>query len=101
MPAPVANTDWAQPGGNASKSMDHVALGDAPRQAWSVSIGNGNSFRTRLVSEPVVADGRVYTIDTLARVRAFNVETGAEIWDAPGARREQPDRGPVRRRRHL
>ena len=72
-----------------------------PRQAWSVSIGNGNSFRTRLVSEPVVADGRVYTIDTLARVRAFNVETGAEIWDAPGARREQPARGPVRRRRHL
>ena len=80
VPAPVANTDWAQPGGNASKTMYHVALGDAPRQVWSVSIGNGNSFRTRLVSEPVVADGRVYTIDTLARVRAFNIETGAELW---------------------
>ena len=73
MPAPVANADWAQPGGNASKSMGHVALGDAPTRAWSVSIGNGNSFRTRLVAEPVVADGRVYTIDTLARVRAFNI----------------------------
>ncbi len=80
VPAPTANTDWAQPGGNLSKTMYHVALGDAPRQAWSVSIGNGNSFRTRLVAEPVVADGRVYTIDTLARVRAFNVETGAELW---------------------
>jgi outer membrane protein assembly factor BamB len=80
VPAPTANTDWAQPGGNASKTMYHVALGDTPRQAWSVSIGNGNSFRTRLVSEPVAADGRVYTIDTLARVRAFNIETGAEIW---------------------
>jgi outer membrane protein assembly factor BamB len=80
VPAPVANTDWAQPGGNLSKTMYHVALGDAPRQAWNVSIGNGNSFRTRLVAEPVAADGRVYTIDTLARVRAFNIETGAEIW---------------------
>ena len=79
----------------------HVALGDAPRQAWSVSIGNGNSFRTRLVSEPVVADGRVYTIDTLARVRAFNIETGAEIWTHQVRGENEPDRGPVRRRRHL
>ncbi len=53
---------------------------NSPRQVWSVSIGDGNSFRTRLVSEPVVADGRVYTIDTLARVRAFNLENGQEIW---------------------
>jgi len=56
-------------------------MGDSPAQAWSVSIGNGNSFRTRLVAEPVVADGRVYTIDTSGRVRAFNVETGATIWE--------------------
>jgi outer membrane protein assembly factor BamB len=80
VPAPVVNTDWAQSGGNASKSMGHVALSDSPQQAWSVSIGDGNSFRTRLVSEPVVADGRVYTIDTLARVRAFNIQNGQEIW---------------------
>lgn len=80
VPPAAANTDWAQSGGNAAKAMGHVALGDAPRQVWSVSIGAGNSFRTRLVSEPVVADGRVYTIDTLARVRAFNLENGQEIW---------------------
>lgn len=80
IPPATANTDWAQSGGNAAKSMGHVALGDAPQQVWSVSIGNGNSFRTRLVSEPVAADGRVYTIDTLARVRAFNIENGQEIW---------------------
>jgi len=81
VPAAAANADWPQPGGNASKSMGHVGLGASPAQVWSVSIGNGNSFRTRLVAEPVVADGRVYTIDTLARVRAFNLETGAMIWE--------------------
>jgi len=81
IPAPTANTDWAQPGGNPSKSIGHVALGATPTQAWSVGIGAGNSNRTRLVAEPVVADGRVYTIDTMAHVRAFNIETGAMIWD--------------------
>ena len=27
LPEPVANTEWAQSGGNATKSMAHVALG--------------------------------------------------------------------------
>ena len=80
VPAPYVNTDWAQSGGNASKSMGHVALGGSLTQAWSASIGQGTSATARLASEPVVADGRVYTIDTRATVRAFNAETGALVW---------------------
>src|SRR6185295_17180251 len=41
IPGPAANPDWPQPGGNAAKSIGHVAFGDAPTQAWSVSIGEG------------------------------------------------------------
>ncbi len=81
IPGPIANRDWPQPGGNASKSMGHVVLGDSLAQAWSVSIGSGSSTRARLAAEPMVADGRVYTIDTLARVRAFSTENGGLIWE--------------------
>jgi outer membrane protein assembly factor BamB len=80
IPGPLVNTEWAQPGGNASKSMGHVALGDTLSQAWSVSIGSGSGAQARLAAEPVVADGRVYTIDTRAIVRAFSVENGGQIW---------------------
>jgi outer membrane protein assembly factor BamB len=80
VPAPVVNPDWAQSGGNASKSLGHVALGDALGQAWSSSIGSGTSAIARLASEPVVAEGRVYTIDTRATVRAFNADTGEQVW---------------------
>jgi outer membrane protein assembly factor BamB len=80
VPAPQLNTEWAQPGGNAAKSMGHVALANAIAQAWTVSIGEGSSARARLAAEPVVADGRVYTIDTRATVRAFRADTGAPIW---------------------
>ena len=52
-----------------------------PAQAWSVSIGAGDSAAGRLAAEPVVADGRIYTIDTMARVRAFAADTGATIWE--------------------
>ncbi|MDP8993937.1 MAG: PQQ-like beta-propeller repeat protein [Pseudomonadota bacterium] len=80
LPAPVVNAEWAQPGGSAAKSMGHLSLGPAPAQAWSVSIGAGSSNRARLAAAPVVAAGRVYTIDTQAVVRAISPDNGATIW---------------------
>ena len=38
LPDPVLNADWAQSGGNASKSMGHPALGAARTKAWEASI---------------------------------------------------------------
>ncbi|WP_310467842.1 PQQ-binding-like beta-propeller repeat protein [Sphingomonas sp.] len=80
LPPQEVNTEWAQSGGNAAKSMGHPALGASIGQAFEVSIGRGNSLSARLASSPVVAAGRVYTIDTTATVRAFDATTGAPVW---------------------
>lgn len=82
LPAPVANAEWAQSGGSASKSLGHLALGQNLGLAFSVRAGEGNSKSARLASSPVVAEGRVFTIDTLATVRAFDAQTGAEVWSS-------------------
>jgi outer membrane protein assembly factor BamB len=81
VPGPIANADWPQPGGNPAKAMTHVNLGAAPVRQWAVSIGSGSSPSGRLASEPVVAGGRVYTIDTTALVRAFDANTGGRVWE--------------------
>ena len=80
LPAPVANSEWTQSGGNPSKSMGHVQLGSTLAQAWTVQAGSGTTVTARLASSPVVAGGRVYTIDTNAIVRAFDAQTGAAVW---------------------
>jgi outer membrane protein assembly factor BamB len=80
LPPPVENTEWTQSGGNAAKSMGQVALGTQLAQAFSVNAGRGSSMTARLASSPVVANGRVYTIDTLGTVRAFDGRTGAQLW---------------------
>ena len=68
IPGPIVNPDWAQSGGNASKSMGHVALGDTLDAGVERQHRRGQQrAQARLASEPVVADGRVYTIDTRAR----------------------------------
>lgn len=77
--APRANADWAQPGGNASKSMGHLALGSASTRVWTADI-SGTTKRERLAAAPVVADGRLYVIDTQAMVHAFDAKTGVKIW---------------------
>jgi outer membrane protein assembly factor BamB len=81
LPAPVVNSEWGQPGGNAAKSMGHVALGSALQNAFSVSIGYGSTLSARLGGPPVVGGGRVYTIDTNATVRSFDATTGARYWE--------------------
>ena len=80
LPDAVVNTEWAQSGGNASKSMGQLALGTSLSEAWTASIGQGGNVRARLASPPVVSGGRVYTIDTQSTVRAFDAQTGANIW---------------------
>jgi outer membrane protein assembly factor BamB len=80
LPPAVANAGWTQSGGSPSKSMGQLALGNALATAWSVQAGRGSSLTARLASEPIVANGRVYTIDTLGAVRSFDARTGGQFW---------------------
>ncbi len=80
LPPPVANANWSQSGGNPAKSMGQLALGNALANAWSVQAGRGSSLTARLAAEPIVANGRVYTIDTLGAVRSFDARTGGQFW---------------------
>jgi len=82
LPAAVANESWAQSGGNANKSVGHVSLGQSLGVAWTASIGKGSGKDGRLGGGPVVADGKVFTIDTTGTVRAFSAQQGGQIWSA-------------------
>jgi outer membrane protein assembly factor BamB len=82
LPPALANSEWTQSGGNAAKSMGHLALGASPGMAWRVSIGEGSSNQSQLASSPVIGEGRIFTIDTRAVVRAISPENGATIWQA-------------------
>lgn len=79
-PPQVENAQWTQPGGNAAKSMEHLALGTSLGEAWSVRI-DGTTKYERLAAAPVVADGKLFVVDIYARLYAFNASTGAKLWE--------------------
>jgi outer membrane protein assembly factor BamB len=81
VPEAAANDAWAQPGGNASKSMGHLALGTSLSKVWSAQIAGG-SKRERLAASPVVADNKLFVMDVEGTVTAFAADTGAKLWAA-------------------
>jgi outer membrane protein assembly factor BamB len=91
LPPPEANESWPQPGGYPNHAMQHLAIADMPARAWSVGIGEGSSGQVRLTAQPVVADGRVYTLDTDGEVRAFDANNGNRIWSAEVVPEDEDD----------
>ncbi len=80
VPAAVTNQSWAQPGGTPSNVMQNLALNIDLRQVFSIDAGRGSDSDGRLTAPPIVVGGRVYVLDTGAKVRAFSATTGAPLW---------------------
>lgn len=78
-PKMVNNANWTQGHGTARTRITHAALDGSLQRVWSAPIGTGDSQRTRITADPVVADGRIFTIDAEARLNAHSV-SGAPIW---------------------
>lgn len=79
LPAAAANAEWTHRGGNAQHNAPHGQLSGAPQRIWSANIGTGASRKNRIAAAPVVAGGRVYTMDSRALVAATGLN-GAALW---------------------
>ncbi len=77
--APSVNADWAQGFGTQAFRTANPALRAKPQLIWSTSIGEGDSRRQRITAEPVVGGGRIYTLDSSARVAAVS-PSGSLLW---------------------
>ncbi|QOL79707.1 PQQ-binding-like beta-propeller repeat protein [Pseudooceanicola spongiae] len=92
LPGARTNADWPQSAGSPASRTTNAALSGAPQLIWSAAIGQGDERKARITSDPVVAGGRIYTIDSGATVTATALN-GQTLWstnlvpaqDAPGS----------------
>ena len=73
------NADWSHRAGTAAKAPIHPALSASPAPVWSTRIGSGDSRRHRISADPVVAQGRVFTLDSRSTVTAVST-SGGVLW---------------------
>lgn len=84
-PTPVSlaqaqrNSAWPQAHGTPRFRTENAALSRQPQLVWSAPIGEGDSRKLRLNTDPVVAAGRIFTMDANASVMAHSTD-GAPLW---------------------
>ncbi|MDQ2089187.1 outer membrane protein assembly factor BamB family protein [Marimonas arenosa] len=75
----TANAEWPQRHGTPETRTEHPAFAGALQPLWSAKIGAGAGKRSRITADPVVAGGRIYTLDSEARVAA-TATNGTPVW---------------------
>jgi outer membrane protein assembly factor BamB len=80
LPPPTANAEWPEPGGNPSHAMGNLALPSQVKKTWEASIGDGSARYTKVMSQPVIAAGRVYAMDGGVQVSALDTASGKRFW---------------------
>ncbi|HWD27331.1 MAG TPA: PQQ-binding-like beta-propeller repeat protein [Rhizomicrobium sp.] len=81
LPPPYKNAEWPEPGGYASNAMYHLEAQGPLRVLWQQDAGKGSDKSSRLTAAPIIADGRIYVLDSAAHVYAFDANTGAPLWN--------------------
>ncbi len=79
LPTAQSNANWTHRNGGPTHQITHPALGANLSLAFSVNIGEGDSRRARITADPVIADGRIFTLDAGSLVSAVST-AGAVLW---------------------
>ncbi len=80
VPPAVSNGDWPQPGGTPSNAPGNLAYSGGGQRIWSSSAGEGTGDNGNISASPVVAGGRVYTMDVKGTITAFSAASGGRAW---------------------
>jgi len=81
LPPPAPNVEWPQAGGFANHAMHHIQVSGNLTKIWRTSVGSASDDSERIVAQPIVADGKIFTLDSENMVSAFNADSGKKIWE--------------------
>ena len=80
LPPPIVNAEWSHRNGSSAGRFTHLAFSQAPQIVWRADAGVGDARRRRILAAPIVAGGRVFTLDADANLSAFAALSGELLW---------------------
>jgi len=78
---PAENPNWQQSGGATTHDIGHSVLNQNPKEVWSTDIGSGASGSYKLLSQPVIAEDKIFAMDSKGVVTAYRLSDGKELWE--------------------
>jgi len=80
LPPPEAMAEWPLPGGPPEQATPNINAAPELSIAWRRGFGMGSKDGQIVTAPPVMAAGKVFTMDAQALVSAHDARTGAELW---------------------
>ncbi|MEE2746485.1 MAG: PQQ-binding-like beta-propeller repeat protein [Pseudomonadota bacterium] len=80
LPRPTPNDEWPQAGGYPNHAMHHIQINSDINEIWSANIGSGTDDDNWLISQPILAGGMLFTMDSDSEISAFDADNGKRIW---------------------
>jgi outer membrane protein assembly factor BamB len=92
--APTAwrNEFWPQAGGYPNHAMQNLVLNEGElTRIWRTSIGRGTVKTLPLTAQPIIVDGKAFTLDTDSHLSAFSLADGKRLWKTNVRAKEEDD----------
>ncbi len=80
IPAPTRLPDWPQTLADPAHAPGNLAASAGFTQSWKASAGTPGGYRQPLQASPIIAAGKIFTMDANGNVAAFSLTGGDEQW---------------------
>lgn len=91
IPQPWNNIAWPQAGGYPNHTMHNLALSENIKLRWKADIGKASTEELPLTAQPIVAAGKVFTLDAQSKISAFNAASGKKLWSKKLHKKKEDD----------
>ena len=80
IPREKTNSDWLYPGGSLDNALGNISGPDSLNRIWNMKIGTGSTKMSYLISMPIIADGKVFSLSSDSKIQAFDLNKRKKIW---------------------
>ncbi|MBL41171.1 MAG: hypothetical protein CMM49_00760 [Rhodospirillaceae bacterium] len=81
LPKPIENKDWPQDGGSRKNYLQHIFMSDNPKLLWKNRIGKRSNKKNKLITNPIIYENRVFSINSKGYLIATNLKNGKHVWN--------------------
>ena len=80
LPQEITNSEWLYPGGSLNNALENLSGPNSLNKSWSLKIGKGSTKMSYLISVPIFAEGKIFSLSSDSRIQAFDLQKRKKIW---------------------
>ena len=80
IPNAVRNSSWPYPGGSIDNSLHNLIGPEYLNQISKFNIAKGSSKNAFLLSSPIIANGKIYSLGSDSKVKSYDLKTKKRLW---------------------